>query len=200
MRYLRKGNLRTFLLMALCGLYNFAVYCTARFITSDRMHYNITTPLDEAIPFIPAAVYIYWGCVIFWIVNYYIGINNPDNDTFRFFKAHIIGETVCFFVFVFFPATMDRPVIAGTGIAESILKLTYEADRADNLLPSIHCFVSWLCFAGIRGIRGISGKYRVFSLIMALMVCISTLLVKQHVIFDVIAGVMLAELSWFIAG
>ncbi len=176
------------------------MYFFARIITSDFRHYNISTAFDEAIPFFPAAVYIYWGCVVFWIVNYYIGIKNRKNDGYRFLLAHFIGETVCFFFFIFLPATMERPEISGTGFAETILRGTYEADRADNLLPSIHCFVSWLCFAGIRNINGISRNYRIFSLIMAVLVCISTLLVKQHVIFDVMSGVILAELSYYLAG
>ena len=41
--------------------------------------------------------------------------------------------------------------------------------------------------------------YKNFSLIFALLVCVSTLVTKQHVIVDVIAGVGFAELTWQIS-
>ena len=51
----------------------------------------------------------------------------------------------------------------------------------------------------IRKNREISKQYKIFSVIVAVAVFISTLTTKQHVIFDVIAGVFLAEGSyWFV--
>ena len=51
----------------------------------------------------------------------------------------------------------------------------------------------------MRGRAEISKGYRAFSLIFALLVCVSTLVTKQHVIVDVIAGVGFAELTWQIS-
>ena len=42
-------------------------------------------------------------------------------------------------------------------------------------------------------------KYRHFSLAMAVAVCISTLTTRQHVIFDVGGGVVLAEVSYILS-
>ncbi len=61
------------------------------------------------------------------------------------------------------------------------------------MFPSIHCLVSWLCYAGLRGRKDVPDWYRRVSLVLAVMVCISTLLTKQHVIADVFGGILLAE-------
>ena len=95
---------------------------------------------------------------------------------------------------------MVRPEIEGTTVFDWLLRLTYFFDAADNLFPSIHCFVSWLCWIGVRGKKEIPKWYRIVSLLMAVFICISTLTVKQHVIADVPAGIALAELSYFLSG
>ncbi|MDE7061727.1 MAG: phosphatidic acid phosphatase, partial [Lachnospiraceae bacterium] len=41
--------------------------------------------------------------------------------------------------------------------------------------------------------------YQVFSCIFALMVCASTQFTKQHYLVDVVGGLFLAELCWFIS-
>lgn len=80
------------------------------------------------------------------------------------------------------------------------MRLLYRVDAADNLFPSIHCLVSWLCWIGVRKRKDIPTIYRYISLIASLLVCISTLTTKQHVIVDVIGGIALAECSYMIAG
>ena len=76
----------------------------------------------------------------------------------------------------------------------------YSVDTPDNLFPSLHCMISWLCWAGIRGDRDVSFRVRAAALLMALLVCVSTLTVRQHVIADVIAGIVLAEIAYLLAG
>ena len=77
--------------------------------------------------------------------------------------------------------------------------LVYRIDAADNLFPSIHCLVSWFCYIGIRGRKEIPMWYRGASCVMAVLVCVSTLTTKQHVIIDVAGGVLLAEACYWIA-
>ena len=69
----------------------------------------------------------------------------------------------------------------------------YSVDAADNLFPSIHCLVSWLCYAGVRGKRSVPVWYQRASCVMAVLVCVSTVTTKQHVLVDVAGGVLLAE-------
>ncbi len=183
----------------IAAAYNSLVYSAGRLISRGFYHHNLSTKLDDIIPFIPWTILIYWGCAVFWGINYYLGIRYDKTGGRRFITAHFVGETICFILFVLFPTTMERPVIGDAEGLLSIVELTYRMDSADNLLPSIHCFVSYLCWIGIRGNSEIPKWYRTVSFIIALSVCISTLTVKQHVIADVISGILLAELSYFIS-
>ena len=112
----------------------------------------------------------------------------------------MLAKAVCFLLFLLIPTTNVRPEITGKSVWDALMKLLYSIDAADNLFPSIHCLNSWLCWIGVRKNREIPAAYRYFSLVVAVAVCISTLTTKQHVIADVIGGVLLAELSYLIAG
>lgn len=110
--------------------------------------------------------------------------------------ADLLGKLICGIIYIKFPTTNIRPDITTPGVFVDMLKFLYKIDAADNLFPSIHCLVSWYCFAGLRTLKTIHVWYRYFSLFMAIIICISTITTKQHVIIDVFGGIMLAELTW----
>ena len=177
---------------------NFSVYGGARVIAGDWKHHNIQGELDGMIPFLPFTVVIYLGCYLFWIVNYILIARRGKREVCQFFSADFLSRLVCFACYLIYPTTNVRPVVEAEGFWNQVMIFLYTIDAADNLFPSIHCLVSWFCFAGLRGESRIPRGYKVLSCIMALLVCISTLTTKQHVIVDVIGGVALAELCLWI--
>ena len=191
----------TTLLLAGAVPFNFLVYQGGRFIARDLPHVDLTSMFDAYIPVLPWTVFIYWGIAVpFWIINHCLCAYYDKYDSQRFIISHYIGHAVCFLVFALFPTTMQRPEIVGSTIFDLLLVLVYQNDSPDNLLPSIHCFSSWLCWIGTRGNPQIPVWYQFASLLIAIAICLSTLTVKQHVIVDVVAGIMLAEFSYYIAG
>lgn len=180
-------------------LFNTLVYSGARMIAGDWRHFNLETEFDRWIPLIPQSIVIYFGCYIFWGINYVLIARQDKKSVYQFFAGDFLSRCICFLVFIIFPTTNTRPVLAGEGIWEQAVLWLYSIDAADNLLPSIHCLVSWLCYIGIRKREGIPLWYQRFSCIMAVLVFFSTLTTKQHVVWDVIAGAVLAELC-FLAG
>ena len=59
-------------MMLTAFVWNELVYLGARFITGSRRHYDMTTALDRRIPFLPWTITIYFGCFVFWTINYYL--------------------------------------------------------------------------------------------------------------------------------
>ena len=148
----------------------------------------------------PWTIIIYLGCYIFWCINYYLCALQPKEERDRFFCADALAKGICFLFFLLIPTTNIRPIIVGETIWDTLMKLLYRIDAADNLFPSIHCLVSWFCWIGIRKRKDIPHIYRYFSLIAAITVCISTLTTRQHVVFDVLGGIFLAELCYYLSG
>lgn len=177
--------------------WNNLVYFGSRLITSDWKHINAEIFIDHKIPFVPWTVIFYLSCYLFWLVNYVIGSRQDRREAFRLLAADFFAKTICLLCFLLFPTTNTRPFVEGANIWEKMMLSVYAADAADNLFPSIHCLTSWFCYIAIRKNLKIHSPYKVFSLIYALCVCISTLTTKQHVILDMIGGVFLAEFSYY---
>lgn len=92
MRY-RQNNVRKKLIPAygivpllLALLWNSLAYNGARWIASGRYHYNIETVLDERIPFIPWTLVIYFGCYLFWGINYILIAGQEKESVYRFLQ------------------------------------------------------------------------------------------------------------------
>lgn len=182
--------------LMLCVTFNFSVYWGVRLFYDDRIFHDLTTYLDEQIPLLPIFVVIYLGSYAFWITNYILISRINKEQCYRLITADLLGKLICGLIYILYPTTNIRPDMTSTGIFVDMLKFLYSIDAANNLFPSIHCLVSWYCYAGIRNCKAIPKWYRCVSLIVALMICISTVTTKQHVIVDVFGGVMLAEITW----
>ena len=181
-------------------VFNCLVYSGSRAIAGGWYHHNIESNLDLRLPFVPQFLIIYFGCYVFWAVNYILAARQEREQVYRFFTADIISRCVCLIIFLAYPTTNTRPVIEGNGIWDLLAGWLYSIDAADNLFPSIHCLVSWFCYIGIRGQRQIPKWYQRFSLVFAILVCVSTQVTKQHYIVDVFGGIAVAEICYRISG
>ncbi len=178
--------------------FNMIVYIGSRMIAGNWHHYNIESSFDIRIPFWPPSAIIYLGCYLFWAINYILISRQEKKEICQFFSADFISRVICFVIYILFPTTNTRPEINPDGFWNQIMIFLYSVDAADNLFPSIHCLVSWFCYIALRGKKQYPLWYRGFSCVMALLVCLSTLLTKQHVIIDVVGGIVLAEVCYYI--
>lgn len=188
------------LAFALALLGNQIPYQLARLLARGMRHYNLSLPIDAAVPFLPWTVCIYFfGGLIFLVFLYRRVAALPRETADRFFCANLLGKGICFAFFIFFPTSIIRPELNGSGFWETCMRFVYRVDEPNNLFPSLHCFIAWLCWAGVRGNRELSLLWRASALLMAVAVCVSTLTTRQHVMLDVAGGVSLSELCWQLA-
>lgn len=190
--------MRSFLSLIFCFIFNSLIYTGTQILLRDAKHHDLTTSADTAIPFMPGWSFIYLGCFLFWGMNYILIARQEKEEWFKFATGDYLSRIICGLFFVLLPTTNIRPEVVGDGVAQSIIRFVYWIDAPTNLFPSIHCLVSWMCFIGIRGKVYIPKWYRAFSCLFAIAVFASTLFTKQHFIVDVVAGVILAELCYYI--
>lgn len=189
-------------LLVIVFLYNMLVFYLPRILRvllHANRYYVFDSALDSKIPLLPFMIVIYLGSYAFWAVNYVLCSRYDEKQAKQFLYADLIGKTVCLFFYIFLPTTMERADPIGNDLFTFLLRFLYRVDMPDNLFPSIHCFCSWLCYIGMRRDERYPRKYRVFSLIFAIAVCISTVTVKQHLFIDIPAGVLLAEASFWLS-
>ncbi|MBE6989299.1 MAG: hypothetical protein E7426_00955 [Ruminococcaceae bacterium] len=157
--------------------------------------------VDDLFPVVPVFAAVYLFSYVFWICGP-IAVSLTSRRNFINYIAGLsLAYVVGFLFFVCMPTYMDRVkegLMAYTGAGgffEGLLATIYAADGSElafNLFPSYHCLISAYCYLGVRRRPEISRGFRIYSLVMALLICLSTLLTKQHYIVDSIGGVAIA--------
>ena len=157
--------------------------------------------IDDLFPLIPVFALPYLYCFVFWLMGPMAVSLTGKTNRKRFFYGFTLAYLIGFVFFIFVPTFMDRgkegllAVAEQPGLFHSLLHFIYKNDGwtvAYNLFPSYHCLISTYCYLGVRKQPEISKGYRVYSLIMAILTCLSTLFTKQHYLPDVIGGVLIA--------
>lgn len=158
-------------------------------------YHVVHLPLDDRIPFCPAFVvfYILW---YFYVPGCMLWACFRARDVFyRQVAALFSGAFVCAAVFVLYPTCVDfRPSAAGPGLARALCRLIYANDAPVNVFPSLHCYEALVMhLATFRAPPLRAHKaLRLASFALVVLICLSTLLIKQHSAADLIAGCALA--------
>lgn len=188
-----------FFSLVFCYFFNCLTFWGTQDLMANAYHYDMTTAFDRAIPVIPAFVFIYVSFFAFWFGNFIYISHLGREYWFRFVAADLLTRLICVMFFMLLPTTNVRPDLSGTDLASAGLRAVYANDPPTDLFPSIHCLVSWLCFIGLRGNERVPKGYRRFACVYALLICASTLFVRQHVVADVFSGIAIAELCLYVS-
>lgn len=178
---------------------NGITYNVSRLFTRGMTHYDLSLALDGKIPFVPSAIVIYILSFAFWAMGFVVIGRESKSVCYRVFTGEQIAKFLCLVIFMVLPTCMARPEVPGSDIFSQLTRFIYWTDTPDNLLPSIHCLDSWVVFRGAMKCHKVGKGYKLGCFIFALMVFASTLLVKQHVIVDVFAGVAVVEIGLWLA-
>lgn len=180
-------------------LCNFLAYYGTRLLNAGMTHHDLSLPLDGRIPMVPAAIVVYILAYGSWVLGYWVIARESRAVCYEILAGEQIAKLLCLVCFLLLPTAMERPAVTGGGFFAELTRLIYRFDTPDNLFPSIHCLENWICFRGSLSCRKAGKGYRIGTFVFALLVFASTVLVKQHVLADVVAGVAVAEAGLYIS-
>ncbi len=183
----------TVLPLAITAAVHFLSYYLPKLLTRRRKHRRMATRWDKKLPVVPAFISVYVLAYVQWIVSYIRLARRDPKALRRVARASVLSETLAAAVYVLCPTTLHRPEVTGKGLFARLTRLIYRADTPQCLFPSMHCLQSWLCFRGTTLANGMGRLTRAGSLVFTLLVCASTVLVGQHVLVDIPAGILFAE-------
>jgi len=110
---------------------------------------------------------------------------------FRLIMGIAAGMAICFAIYLIFPTTVPRPEVTGNDIFSRLVRFVYSRDNPYNCFPSIHVLDTVLATLFMwKSSR--SGILKGIALPSCILICVSTLFVKQHYILDGIAATILA--------
>ena len=173
-------------------------YFVSHLLTKDAPHISIATAFDEAIPFVPAFIWIYVLAYLQWFVGYVAIAKSSETLCKDYFGGEIIAKAITILVFLIIPTTITQPNPTGSGLTYEVVRWIYGVDNPTNLFPSIHCLESWIVARGLAKTN--APKYTKTAMwLFSVLVFMSVVFVKQHFVLDILGGIAVAELGLFLA-
>jgi membrane-associated phospholipid phosphatase len=173
-----------------------ALYLGVNTITAGRATGRPFLPFEERIPFVAAAYPLYAS--VYLEVLLPLLVARTRRAFVRTQLAVGLASLMAFAVFLAAPMAYPRPTLTpGSTFFETMLSSAWAVDGPRNTFPSLHVAIALLLYLGVRDEIP---RWRVPLLLLALGVCISTVLVKQHFIADVLGGAVLALVAWWLTG
>lgn len=155
--------------------------------TSHSRSLNWSTAIDQAIPFLPGFIVFYLLGDLFAFTVFFV-VEKKD-DFVRMLVGFLLICAIAYFCFLIFPVRMDRELSYGAQWYSKITSLQHTYDTSYNNFPSLHVAFTayaWLILYAVRR------RLAWFSLPLALGIIASVLFVKQHLLVDVVGGLVLA--------
>jgi len=195
-KLLKKIDFKT--LLIIIGLVFFEAiifFLTKPFIQNP---YILGSNIDNKIPFISHFIWIY----VFWYfmliaVPYYIA-KKDMSSFYKYVITFVITTLIAGIIFIVFPNTVIRADIEASDIPSKLVKLIYILDSPGiNCFPSIHCLYSFLFIFAILNTKGKSPLVsKIVIIILSILVVLSTLFIKQHIIYDALAALIICATTW----
>ena len=177
-------------------------YALEKAVTTNYSLIHI--PLDDMIPFSEWFVFPYylWFLYIFATVSYFFFTSK--NDFYKCTAFLFIGMTVCLIIYTLWPNGQNlRPDISKLGrdnVLTRIVAKLYSTDTATNVFPSIHVFNSIGAHIAIHHSESLKKHkwIQISSFILMILICLSTMFLKQHSAADAIASIVLSFVMYLL--
>lgn len=166
-------------------------------------HTPIHIALDDMIPFNEYFIipYFLWFGYVAAVVLFFFF--RSKEDFYRCTAFLFIGMTICLVIYTIWPNGQDlRPVqFQRDNIFTDLVKQLYLTDTSTNVCPSIHVFNSIgvhiaICKSSLFHQKKI---LKTASFVLMLSICLSTVFLKQHSVFDGICALALAAIMYVVS-
>lgn len=162
--------------------------------------------IDDLIPIVPIFIVPYVWSYLFWAMAP-MAVSKCKYEYFLdFMAAELFAWILGGIMLILMPTYMDR-VAEGLydesrkGFFAEWLKFWYSLDGGDmayNLFPSFHCINSALAYLGVCKRKEIPLWFRIYSLVTAVLIFLSTVYVKQHFVVDIVGGIIVAVIAYVV--
>lgn len=155
---------------------------------------------DDLIPFCELFIipYLLWFVYVA-VVIFYFFFRDKD-DYFRACTFLFTGMTVFLIISTLWPNGHDlRPaVMPRDNIFTRLVSALYRTDTPTNLWPSIHVYNSLGCHIAVMKSARLEQKkgLRTGSFVLCVSIVLSTMLIKQHSVFDVTTAFIMAAVMY----
>lgn len=174
---------------------HFSVYNGTKLINGFRTPADVSLPIDAAIPLVPEWTFIYAFTFLFWGAGLIMTARQEKPLCYRLLGCVVTAELICMVFFLLLPSYVIRPELEVDGLSSWMLSVIYSMDEPTNCFPSMHCLLTYMVFRQSLHCDSVRPWMKVFAGLVTVLVCLSTVFVKQHVVLDVIGGLACGEIA-----
>lgn len=185
------------LLLLLSWVGYFLMYFLTENLIPVENCYVVHSRLDDIIPFCEVFVipYVFWYLLIVISLGYFALYNV---DSFRKLQIYIIiTQIVAMAIYIIFPNMQDlRPEeFERNNIFTDIVSLLYYFDTNTNVCPSLHVAYSFGILSVWSKEKGVSVLWKGFVTVAVILICLSTMFIKQHSAIDFFVAIPVCLLA-----
>lgn len=159
----------------------------------------LKSKIDDNIPFISHFIYFYISWYLMLVLIPFIFYKKDEKCFRNYMICSNVSIIIAFIIYFLYPTSIIRSTIPLTGFSGFITEIIYTIDTPIlNCFPSMHCQLCFIYIFSILSCKNISKKAKFGIILWSLLVVVSTLFVKQHVLLDVISAFVLS-ITIFIA-
>ena len=170
-------------------------------LTPAAYHHPVWCKLDDYIPFCEWFIFPYmsWHVSLVWMSLYTLAYDIPAFK--RFMWNLIVTTVIAVATYIIWPNEQQlRPDLSALGRSNILTWATgiiYSVDTNTNVCPSLHCIGGFaILFAALDMPRFRQKAWPVFFTVFALLICASTVFMKQHSIVDFFAAIPVIIIGW----
>jgi len=168
----------------------FTVYPLCNWVTANRAAtFSLYISQELGIPFVPQFIWVYLSLyLLFLLPPFFLKAEHMSELGWQ-----LIGATIfCGVVFLLMPAELGFDRVAPTdSFYGALFARIFELDLPHNLVPSLHVAFSALILITLLNCVQSPAAKSIFGVWLVL-ICLSTVLVHQHHVIDVISGLLVA--------
>ncbi len=165
-------------------------------------YHIVYSPIDDLIPFCEYFVIPYYIWFPYMLVVFLYIFFTSKEEFYKVALLIISGMTIFLIFSSLYPNAHElRPdSFEHNNIFTSLVAFTYTIDTPTNILPSIHVYNSIGCHIGIMKSERLRNNHliRWISGIIATLIVLSTVFIKQHSIIDGILATILISIMYYL--
>lgn len=162
----------------------------------------INGPLDDMIPFCEVFIIPYFLWFAYIVASCVIMVLKADNQEFiRFALSLIIGMSLCMVICMVYPNGLTlRPDTLPDNAFGRLVAGLYATDTPTNVFPSIHVYNSIAVHTALSKCKALKNHKGLLtgSLILCILICMSTVFLKQHSLYDVGGAFVLMGVMYYV--
>lgn len=162
----------------------------------------IHTFIDDYIPFCEVFVVPYFLWFAYVAVTVLFFFFKDKQDYYRICAFLFTGMTIFLVISTLFPNGHDLRLsnMPRDNVFTHMVTALWNTDTPTNLWPSIHVYNSLGAHFAIAKSAQFENKkgIRIGSLVLCISIILSTMFIKQHSVFDVITGIILALVMYLL--